>query len=72
MKKVNITMLKDDRGADDGFTIKSYEEGKSYLVGEDLADCFKSTQSAKDAAPVKGDKDGDGKPDPKPVVKPKK
>ena len=72
MKKVNITMLKDDRGADDGFTVKSYEGGKSYLVSEDLASCFKSTKSARDASLVKGDKDGDGKPGPKPVVKTKK
>lgn len=45
MKLVKVKMLKNDKGASDGFTVQTYEKDKEYDVSEDLADAFLSTDS---------------------------
>lgn len=40
MSKVTIRMTRTTNGADDGITVKTYEAGQDYQVGEDLARAF--------------------------------
>jgi hypothetical protein len=35
-----IVMLETAKGADDGLTVQTYEQGKQYLVSKDLLNCF--------------------------------
>lgn len=72
MKRQWIKMLKDDKGADEGHTVRQYKEGEEVEVTEDLAKSFLSTKSCKlidGPTPKKAEKDD--KDDKKPE-KPKK
>ena len=56
MRNVQIVMLKDDKGSNDGARITNFVAGQEYTVREDLAECFLSTESA-----ALVDANGDGK-----------
>jgi hypothetical protein len=50
---MRIRMLKRDKGADDGYTVRDYSEGEEYDVSQTLGDAFISCGSAELAgAPV--------------------
>lgn len=46
MKIIDITMLRDDRGAPHGHTVVDYPKGSKHSVPEDLADAFIGAKSA--------------------------
>ena len=55
-KEFNIKMTEDQTGCDNGFVIKKYNKGETYIVGESLFNSFKNMgacELVEDKKPVK-------------------
>ena len=50
-----ITMLQNEKGADNGFEVRKYIKGETYTVGDKLARTFVNTMKVAELVPMKGE-----------------